>query len=48
MIHIRRWVYRRGFRPKQGSIFFSPTCHVLYEYADEVFGTKMRIFFKKE
>ena len=34
MTTIRRWLYRRGYRPKQGSIFFSPSLALLYAHAE--------------
>lgn len=34
MKYIRRWLYRRGYRPKYPSMFFSPTLHLIYAMKD--------------
>lgn len=34
MKHIRRWLYRRGRRPEQGSIWYPPTLHLIYAMKD--------------
>lgn len=34
MMHIRRWVYKRGYRPAPGSIFFSPSLNLIYALKD--------------
>ncbi|QEQ93847.1 hypothetical protein SEA_CHERRYBLOSSOM_68 [Streptomyces phage CherryBlossom] len=36
MARFRRMLYRRGFRPKPGSIFHSPSQALIYSYLDEV------------
>lgn len=46
MKRIRRWVYRQGFRPKPGSILYSPFLAVLYSYSDDLTGGRGRIVFK--
>lgn len=33
-VKIRRWVYRRGYRPKPGSVFFSPGLDFQYRFLD--------------
>lgn len=47
MKHIRRWVYRHGFRPSDGSMFYNPTLDMLYSCTDQLFGEKSQIIFKK-
>lgn len=37
MWRIRRWIYRMGFRPKYGSIFFSPSRHHIHHGSPEGF-----------
>lgn len=34
LTRIRPIIYKRGFRPKLGSIFFSPTLHLRYAMKD--------------
>lgn len=36
MWRIRRAIYRWGFRPKRGSIFFSPSQALIYSYLDSI------------
>lgn len=33
---IRRWVYQLGFRPKPGSIFFSPSMEIALKVHEAV------------
>lgn len=32
MRHIKAWLYRRGFRPKLGSVFHSPSLDIVYAF----------------
>lgn len=35
MSYIRRFIYKLGIRPKAGSIFFSPSLHLLAIFAED-------------
>lgn len=38
MRRIRRWVYQLGFRPKPGSIFYSPSMDLALKVLEAVQG----------
>lgn len=44
MKHIRRWVYRLGFRPKYGTLFYSPSIemHIVMRLATESFVNALK------
>lgn len=43
LTNIRKLVYRMGFRPKFGTILFSPTLHIRYTWRENFDWTKVYV-----